>query len=157
MSQSEGLMNIKRILVPVNGSRSDEEAIELACSLARRNKAKIYVTYVIQVKRALPLDAEIDSEIEKAEGVLALAERIADDQDCEVFADLLQAREVGPAVVDEAGERHVDLVIIGLGYKKRFGQFDLGSTVPYVLKNAPCPVIILREPIPVEEHAAIGE
>jgi len=150
-------MDIKKILVPVNGSKPDEETIKLACSLARKNKAKIYVTYVIQVKRALPLDAEIDSEIKKAEQVLAVAERIADEQDYEVSTDLLQAREVGPAVVDEAGERDVDLVIIGLGYKKRFGQFNLGSTVPYVLKNAPCSVIILREPVSVEEHAGIGE
>jgi nucleotide-binding universal stress UspA family protein len=53
--------------------------------------------------------------------------------------------------VDEAIERGVDLIVIGLSYKKKFGEFSLGSTVPYVLRNAPSWVIICREPIPEEE------
>ena len=37
----------------------------------------------------------------------------------------------------------------GLPYKKRFGgDFAIGRTVPYVLKNAPCAVWVVREPIP---------
>ena len=63
---------------------------------------------------------------------------------------MLQAREVGPAIVDEAIERGADMVIIGINYKTKFGGFSLGSTVPYVLKNAPCWVLICREPVTVE-------
>ena len=67
--------------------------------------------------------------------------------DCEVLTELLQAREAGPAIVDEAVERGIDLIIMAISYKKPFGEFDLGSTVPYVLKNAPCRVLIWREAI----------
>jgi nucleotide-binding universal stress UspA family protein len=47
-------------------------------------------------------------------------------------------------VVDEARERSADLIVIGLTYKKRFGEFDLGKTTPYVLKNAHCRVWVCR-------------
>lgn len=144
-------MEIKKVLVPINGSEADKEAVKLACRLARRSKAKVYVTYVIQIDRALPLDAEIEQEIGMGEEALDQAERIAEEQDYEVRTDLLQAREIGPAVVDEAIERGVDVIVIGLSYKKKFGEFSLGSTVPYVLRNAPSWVIVCREPIPEEE------
>jgi nucleotide-binding universal stress UspA family protein len=64
---------------------------------------------------------------------------------------LLQARNVGAALVDEATERRADLLVLGLPYRKRFGgDFAIGRTIPYVLKNAPCAVWVIREPIPEE-------
>ena len=61
---------------------------------------------------------------------------------------LLQARDVGPALVDEASERNADLLMLGLGYRTKFGgDFAIGLTIPYVLKNAPCGVWVLRDPI----------
>ena len=69
-------------------------------------------------------------------------------------AVLVQARDVGAALVDEAVERDADLLVLGLPYRKRFGgDFAIGRTVPYVLKNAPCAVWVAREPMP-EEHRA---
>jgi len=140
-------MELKKILVAVNGNGADEEAIKLACSVARRSKAAVYVVYIIQVKRSLPLNAEISSEIQRAEEVLTHAEDIASEQDCDVETDLLQAREVGPAIVDEAMERDIDLIVLGMPYKRAFGMFSLGTTVPYVLREAPCRVLLCREPI----------
>ncbi len=116
------LRPISQILVPVNGSPTDDEAIRLASITAKRYKARVLAIYVIEVKRTLPLDAEIQTE-------------------------LLQAREVGPAIVEEAIERNVDVIIMGLPYKRRFGEFSLGTTALYVLKNAPCRVWVLREPM----------
>ena len=141
----------RKILVPVNGTEVDEEIIKISCKLTKRGGGKIYVAYIIQVDRHLPLDAEVKSEVDKAEQVLDRAERIAGGQDCDVETDLLQAREIGPAVVDEAIERGVDLITIGLSYKKKFGEFSLGNIIPYILKNAPCRVLICREPMPKEE------
>lgn len=138
-------MEFHKILVPVIGTEADEEAMKLACQLAKRNKSKIWAVYVIAVKRALPLDAEIESEIRKAEGILDHIESVAEEQDYEVETDLLQAREVGPTIVDEAVEREVDLILMGVTYKRRFGQFSLGNVVPYVLKNAPCRVILYHQ------------
>ncbi len=141
-------MGYKKILVPINGTKVDEEVIGLACRLAKISKAEIYAAYVIELERSLPLDAEVASEVEKGEKALDMAEKIARSYNYGVETDLLQARDVGPALLDEALERKVDLIIIGLSYKTRFGEFSLGSTVPYLLKNAPCRVMIYREPRP---------
>ncbi len=141
-------MRLDRILVAANGKDADDEAVKLACDLAKKSKAKVCVVYVIEVKRSLPLDAVIESEIRKAEEVLARAEDIAADKDYEVETDLIQAREVGPAIVDEAMGREVDLILMGVTYKKRFGSFSLGRVIPYVLEEAPCRVLLCREPMP---------
>ncbi|TET25629.1 MAG: universal stress protein [Dehalococcoidia bacterium] len=139
-------MEFHKILVPVVGTKADEEAIRLACRLAKKDKGKIYTVYVLTVKRALPIDAEIKSEIRKAEGLLDQMESCAEEQDYEIETDLLQAREAGPAIIDEAVERETDLILMGVIYKRRFGQFSLGDVVPYVLKNAPCRVILYHQP-----------
>ncbi len=138
-------MEFHKILVPVIGTEADEEAMRLACRLAKRDKGKILAIYSIKVKRDLPLDAEIESEIEKAEYILDHIEMVAEEQDYEVDTDVLQARDAGPAIIDEVVEQGADLIIMGIKYKSRFGQFSLGHVVPYVLKNAPCPVILYQQ------------
>ena len=140
-------MRLEKILVAVSGKDADAEAVKLACDLAKKPKAKIYVVYVIEVKRSLPLDAIIESEMAKAEKILARAEEIASDKDYEVETALIQGRDAGPAIVDEAMEREVDLILIGFTYKKRFGVFNLGRVIPYVLEEAPCRVLLCREAI----------
>jgi nucleotide-binding universal stress UspA family protein len=138
-------MEFNKILVPVTGSQVGEEAMRLACRLAKKNKAKIWAVYIVAVKRSLPLEAEIEAETKKAEDILDRAESVAEEEDYAVATDVLQAREVGPAIVDEAVEREVDLILMGVPYKRRFGQFSLGTAVPYVLTNAPCRIILFRE------------
>ena len=138
-------MEFDKILVPVTGTQADDEATRLACRLTKKNKGKIWAVYVITIKRSLPLDAEIEPEIRKAEGILDHIASVAEEEDCEVETDLLQAREAGPTIVDEAAEREVDLILMGVTYKRHFGQFSLGNVVPYVLKNAPCRVILYHQ------------
>jgi len=138
-------MEFQRILVPVRGSEADAEAIRLACELAKKSKGKLYAVYVITLKRTLPLDAEVEYEIKQGEEILDNIETVAEEQDFEVETDLLQAREAGPTIIDEAVERKIDLILMGVEYHTRFGQFSLGSTVSYVLKNAPCRVLLYHQ------------
>jgi nucleotide-binding universal stress UspA family protein len=142
---------MKVILVPTDGSHASMRAVALACSIARRNKGKVYVVHVIEVKRSLPLDAELDPEAGEGERILLQAEKAAHEQDFEVQSDLLQAREAGHAVVDEAVERGVDTIVLGVDYKRPFGEFQLGRLTQYVLKNAPCLVWICRQPVEERE------
>ncbi len=137
-------MEFDRILVPVAGTKADEGALEIACRLAqqKKNKGQIFAVHVIPVERSLPLDAEIGSEVGKAESILSRVEDIARKRGCPVETDILQARDVGPAIIEEAVEREVNLILIGVSYKRHFGQFCLGDVLPYVLKNAPCRVLL---------------
>ena len=138
-------MEFRKILLPVAGTEADEEAIKLACNLDKKHKAKICAVYVTTVKRSLPIEAEIEAEIKKAEDILDHIEDVAEEQGYEIDTELLQSREVGPTIVDEDVERGVDLILMGIKYKRHFGQFSLGSVAPYVLKNAPCRVILYHQ------------
>jgi len=138
-------MEFGKILVPINGTDADEETMRLACRLAKKDKGRIWAVYVITVQRTLPLDAEIEPEIQKAEDILDHIEMVVEEEDYKVEAEALQAREAGPAIIDEAVERGVDLILMGISHKRRFGQFSLGNVVPYVLKNSPCPVILHQQ------------
>jgi nucleotide-binding universal stress UspA family protein len=135
---------LRRVVVAVNGTASDQDALELACLAARRSRAKVEAVFVIQVKRSLPLDADMSTEIERGEEVLDRAEQTASQMEVELETSLLQARDVGAAIVDEAAQAGADAIVIGLPYRKRFGEYEIGDTATYVFKNAPCRVWVVR-------------
>ncbi len=139
-------MEMDKILVAARGNGVDQIAVELACKIGKKSKAKIYIVYVIEVNRSLPVDAIIKPDMELAEKVLLEAEEYAQDNDFEVDTEIIQAREVGPAIIEVARQNSVDMIIMGITYKKRFGSFTMGNAVPHVLEEAPCRVLICREP-----------
>jgi nucleotide-binding universal stress UspA family protein len=83
--------------------------------------------------------------VERGEDILVKAEQLVAEYELECETELVQARDTGPAIVGEAEEWKADLIVMGLPYKRRFGDFNLGKTVPYVLKFAACQVILFRE------------
>lgn len=122
-------------------------AIVLACAIARRNKGKVFAVHVIEVKRSLPLDAELSDEAATGEEVLTRAERAASDADFRIEGELLQAREAGHAIVDEAMERNIDLILMGAEHKAPPGEYQMGRLTQYVLRAAPCNVWLWRHPV----------
>jgi nucleotide-binding universal stress UspA family protein len=137
---------ISHILVPINGGQCDDEALQLAGLIAKKNKSRVTVMHVVEVPRALPLDAELPDKTMHGERVLEHAEQQAHHFGFEVHAELLQARVAGVAVVDEATRRNVDLLIMGLPYRTRFGTFYLSKNSNYILNHATCRVWLVREP-----------
>jgi nucleotide-binding universal stress UspA family protein len=134
-----------KILVAVGGQKVDEETVRMACRVAKARGAKLYGVHVIEVNRSLPLSAPVEHLVEHGEEVLEEVEQIAAESGLEVETEMVQARDTGPAIVGEAEEWGADAIVMGLPYKRRFGEFFLGKTVPYVLKNARCRVILFRE------------
>ena len=139
----------RRAVIALNGGTSDSRIVQLAAELARTARVELVAVHVVEVDWSLPLDADIAGRSDEAQQVLDYAEEIAEEAKVRLEPVLLQARDVGPALVDEASERSADLLLLGLPYRKRFGgDFAIGRTIPYVLKNAPCAVWVVREPIP---------
>jgi nucleotide-binding universal stress UspA family protein len=145
MSEQKNSPVFHRILVPITGTAADDETMRMACWIAKKDKSKVYAMYVIKIKRSLPLEAEIETETREGEELLDRMVKVAESEDFQIETDLLQAREVAPTIIDEAVERRVDLIVMGVKYTKHFGQFSLGSIVPYILKNAPCQVILYSQ------------
>ena len=146
VKSSDQVQAFKTILVPVNGSEASIMAVEFACSMAKRSRGKVNVVHVIEVRRSLPLDADLVTEAQRGEDILEQAEMAAKRQDFEVEGDLLQARDAGHAIVDEAMERQADTIVLGVPYRRPFGEFELGKVPEHVLKNAGCEVVLLRMP-----------
>jgi nucleotide-binding universal stress UspA family protein len=137
---------ISHILVPINGDRCDDEALQLASLIAKKNKSHVTVMHVVEVPRALPLDAELTTETTRGERLLERAEEQAHHFGLEIHAELLQARVAGVALVDEAARLQVDLIILGLPNRTRFGTFYLSKNSNYILNHATCRVWLAREP-----------
>jgi nucleotide-binding universal stress UspA family protein len=141
----------RRVVVALNGGPSDARIVRLVADNAARTKAELIAVHVVEIDWTLPLDADIAGRSEDVQRVLDVAEGIAEDYKQQMEPVLLQAREVGAAIVDEATERDADLLVVGLPYRKRFGgEFDIGRTIPYILQNAPCTVWVVREPMSEE-------
>lgn len=140
-------MGLSSVLVAVSGGKCDEEVVRLACELLNSNKGKLYILHIIEVERGIPVDAEISLATARGEEVLNHMEEVAKACKCNTEAELIQARHAGSGVVQEAVEQNVDAIILGIPYRERYGCFSLGETIPYVLKNAPCRVIVWRDPM----------
>ena len=72
-------------------------------------------------------------------------EKLSEKFKHEVKAELIQAREVGYAIVQEATRRKVDVIAMSIPELKQFGRFELEKTVTYVLKNAECNVLLWHD------------
>ncbi len=141
----------RRAVIALNGGSTDARIVRLVAQLARAGQAELAAVHVVEIDWSLPLDADVAGGSEPAQQILDHAEAVAEESKVELEPVLLQARDVGAALVDEASERDADLLVLGLPYRKRFGgDFAIGRTIPYVLKNASCSVWVVREPIPEE-------
>ena len=149
MPESGNPAPIHKAVLGLNGGPTDELIVHLGCQLAKPQAAELVAVHVIEVDWRHELSEEMTDENLAASAVLDLAEGIAERYHVKLTGDLLQAREVAAALVDEAIELGADAIIVGLPYRKRFGgDFAIGSTIPYILKNAPCQVIVARELVP---------
>jgi nucleotide-binding universal stress UspA family protein len=141
----------RRAVIALNGGRTDARIVRLASDLARPFKSELIGVHVVEIDWTLPLDADVAERSEEAQRVLDLAEGVAEQAHYRLEGVLVQARDVGPALVDEAAERKADVLIMALAYRTRFGgDFAIGRAIPYVLKNSPCEVWVVREPMPEE-------
>ncbi len=143
------------ILVPLTNNPASMEAIGVAAMVARQRKGKIYVVHVIEVLRSLPLNAEMEAEARRGEQLIRRAEEMAEHHGVSVTGQLLQAREAGPAIVDEARDRNAEVIILGIGYKRLIGAFQVGRTADYILKNATSQVWVIRQGVNAQQPQAL--
>lgn len=145
------------ILVPLSSNPASIEAVSVAALLAKARKSRLQVVHIIEVLRSLPLTAELEPEARRGEQLLRRAEEVAAALGVRVEGALVQARTAGQAIVEEAAERQVDTIVLGVSSHQLItGTASLGPTADVVLRNAPCQVIVVRQPLPrpVSQHAA---
>lgn len=148
MPEQKQRVPFRKAVLGLNGGPTDELVIHLGCQLAKSANAELVAVHVIEVDWRHELSEELTGENETASALLDMAEGIAEQYKVKLSGDLLQAREVAAALVDEAIEVGADAIIVGLPYRQRLGgDFAVGDTIPYIFQNAPCQVIVVREAV----------
>jgi APA family basic amino acid/polyamine antiporter len=159
----------RNILVPVFGTELDDDIVSTAGRLAAAEQeeadgdlddTRLDLIYVIQIPLTLPLDAALPSEQEqRARRVLERAREIAEEyEDVAVGTEVVRAREVGAGIVKAASSRNAEAIVIGGEPPSRirggavFGGVgaakpaEIGAATEYVLKKAPCRVLLTAPP-----------
>jgi len=145
-----------RILVPMKLGEIGEEMVATAVKLAQERGSAVDALYVIQVPLDQPLDAELTDAEERAAASLAEATLLGADHGVEVSGETVRARSIGQAIVEQAHERGSDLIVLGSAPRWRRQSRFFSPTVDYVLRKAPCEVLIVAFPQGVLEGDGAG-
>ena len=111
---------------------------------------------MIRVPLEQALDATMYDEEERADASLAEAKLLGADYNVVVDGTVVRARAIGQAIVERAFEIDADLIVLGSAPRWRRQSRFFSPTVDYVLRKAPCEVLIVAFPQSVldEELAA---
>jgi len=138
-------LQYRRLLVPIVSGQPSDDALDVACSLSAERGAQIVALNVLEVPLDLPLDARLNELEVGANRELDEAIAIGDSYGVRVADRLVRARNAGLAIVDEASRRGTEIIVIGTPRKMLTSsqRAVFGNTVDYVLRHAPCRVLIV--------------
>ena len=145
-----------RILVPMKLGPIGEEVIATAIKLAEERGATVSAAHVIAVPMDRPLESDMIDAEERAEASLAEAKLLAAEHGVVVEGKIVRARSIGEAIVEEARRENVDLIVMGSSPRWRRQSRFFSPTVDYVLRHAPCEVMVIAYPqgvLEAEEEA----
>ena len=133
-----------KLMVALRDARTLESLVTLACQLASGMDAEVTALHVVEIPMVTPIEAPNESLDHPGKQLLAQAQRVAEKFSRRLSTDLLRAREVGEAIVGEAKERGVDLLVMGhhKPHPHSLSETLWGGTVRYVAHHAPCRVIV---------------
>jgi APA family basic amino acid/polyamine antiporter len=161
----------RNILVPVFGTKFDDDIVATAGRLAAAEQeessgedgdARLDVVYVIEVPLTVPLDAVLPADREEeARRALKRAREVGEEyEDVDVTTDVIRARKVGAGIVEAARRSGSEAIVIGgepptkirggakIGGIGAAKPAEIGAATEYVLKKAPCRVLLTAPPEP---------
>jgi APA family basic amino acid/polyamine antiporter len=151
--EAEGMYG--RILVPLKLGPIGEEVLATAVRLAEERSCVVEVLHVLRVDLDLPLDAELPDSEWNAQRSLAEVKEMATEHGVDIEAKMVRARALGEAIVAEARDWGADLIILGSAPRWRRQSRFFSPTVDYVLRKAPCEVMVVTYPQGVLEETTV--
>ena len=135
------------ILVPLlSRNEATDRIVALAAQMARQRNGNVEALAVIEVPFTLPLNAYVEQDEKQAFEALNRAESVATSVAVRINKRILKARSAGLAIVREAEEKGIDLILIANAPVRVRGNIQhIDPTVEYVMKNAPCEVLVLSQ------------
>jgi APA family basic amino acid/polyamine antiporter len=136
-----------RILVPMKLGDIGEEMVATAIAIAKEGGGEVLAFTVVRVPRRFPLEGELPPDVaEKVERTLEEARALGLDHGVEVEAEVVRARSIGHAILEEAESRDADLIVLGSSPRWRRQSRFFSPTVDFVLRRAPCEVLVVAFP-----------
>jgi APA family basic amino acid/polyamine antiporter len=168
-------VEFSNLLVPVFGTKLDDDIVATAGRLAaaereegdEEGESRLELVYVIEVPLSLPLDAELPPEREaQARRALDRAREVGEEyEDVEVSTEVIRARKTGAGIIEAARRANSEAIVIGAEPPTKIrggGKFggigaakpaEIGAATEYVLKKAPCRVLLTAPPEPESDLA----
>ena len=142
--ESPAAFKLKKVLVPVDFSDCSKKALQYAVRFARQFDGKLTLLHVVPrypaVSEMGPIDLETLQEGRAQLEVVRLT--IGDLAPCDT---LLRTGTPHIEIIEAAKEQSIDLIIIATHGHKGLTRVLLGSTAERVIRQAPCPVLVVRE------------
>ncbi|MGZ4386103.1 MAG: universal stress protein, partial [Gaiellaceae bacterium] len=137
-------LEYRTILVPLTRGPESEEAVDVACRLATERRARVAAVSVLELPLDLPLDAELPEQERQLDELLDGAWSVADSYGVHMALRIARSRRAGQAIVEEATRRNSEIIVMGARRHGRGRSREIfGGTVDYVLRHAPCRVMVV--------------
>ena len=137
-------IQIKRILVAVDGSENSKRAGDYAIKLGQELDAEIIALHVIPTGKYIE-----EGNLKKGTKYdYAYLDKIGEESisaEAKLEIEILRATRssVVDEIIDYRNKKNIDLIVIGIRSISDF-RFMLGSTASGVVVNAPCPVLVVK-------------
>jgi APA family basic amino acid/polyamine antiporter len=136
-------LEYRNILVPLAPGEETDEALDVACRLATERGARVTAMRVVEIPLDLAVDARMPAQTEEADMLLDHARTVGDSYGVNVIGRLARDRKAGRAIVQEADRRGSEIIVMGAPRRTRWRAGVFGGTTDYVLKHAPCRVMVV--------------
>jgi len=148
------MLELRRIVCPVDFSEFSVSAYCYALSLARQYRAKLFVQHIVELGRhpsayyapsAESFDAFCRTLSEK--GREQLQEFVKQYTHDEIEPEcVVQQGETSYAILSYAEAQKADMIVMGTHGRRGFDRLMLGSATERVIRKASCPVLVVRKP-----------
>jgi universal stress protein A len=137
----------KRILAPVDFDPSSLKALELAAKIVKENDGTVFILHIVPVDMdisGMPQYVDLIKRQESLDREKLTA--IAKQHLAEVKWEILdQMGEPADVITDVATKLPVDLIVMVTHGRRGLARLVEGSVAEKVLRNAPCPVLAVRQ------------
>ncbi len=144
------MINLKKILCPIDHSDCSKEALKYAVSFAMKDEAELYLLHVVDIRT---FDESFDmtsKQLPDDETIKQLKEKLLECVPEEIRNDM----RIEPIVVQGvpfseiisiAKEKEISVIVMGTHGRTGIAHIMLGSVSEKVVRKAPCPVLTVRQ------------
>lgn len=132
---------MKKILIPLDGTERSMHSIDLVKNLYKKDEIKITLLYVKENVNSMIMEEDLAAAEREMQKKTAAAVTALEGYDVSCEFGLLDA---GSEIVKHALMDEVNIIVMTKSTKKGLTRI-IGSVTSYVVKNAPCIVMIVPE------------